>query len=191
MGRRLPCPKTWLRHSSEQTLRQISAYCDLLYGCAVPRAQGLGIRFSSAQSADIAATVVANSAIRPHSLAVRLFVRFRGSEASCSTLPPSAHTRCLERSASERSHEIGPLAPRRDALNHAVRTSAGRGDARGVGYRKTRSFFAMPCFSPPSRPHSPSSPRPVRICSVRPFDREHGARGPGTRRSFREPASSS
>jgi hypothetical protein len=141
------------------------------------------------------------------------------------------------------------------AFNHAVRTSAGRGDARGVGYRKTCSFlrdchvvvttplpfipcaltqtfrlgaesrarsprpaararsttlyerprgegmqgewgteeparfFAIALLSPSSRPHSPSSPRPVRIGSVRPFDWEHGARGPGTRRSFREPSS--
>src|SRR5450830_1510455 len=71
-------------------------------------------------------------------------------------------------------------------LNHAVRTSAGRGDARGVGYRKPRSFlgdavfFALVTTPLPFIP----SPRADRFsAAVR-----MGARGEGTgtRRSFRE-----
>jgi hypothetical protein len=79
----------------------------------------------------------------------------------------------------EQSGEPSPLALRHDTRNCAAPTSAGRGDARGVGYRKTGLF---PCefrvFRDAWRPHSPSSPRPVRICSARLSDWEHGARGP-------------
>lgn len=79
----------------------------------------------------------------------------------------------------ERGGGLGPLAPRRGAGTYDDRMSAGRGDERGVGYRKTRHFLRnYEGFHEHSQPHSPASPRPVRSCSAWSLEWEHGARGP-------------
>src|SRR5512140_698354 len=86
------------------------------------------------------------------------------------------------RPGNERTGRLGPLAPRRGASNRADRTSAGRGDARGVGYRQTSEFSSDSAVFATTRDPTPlSSPRPVRVCSVLPLVWEHGARGPARR----------
>jgi hypothetical protein len=80
--------------------------------------------------------------------------------------------------ARNRRSWVGPLAPRRGEPNLADRTSAGRGDARGVGYRGSSYFLGIELFFASNATPLPFIPSPRADQFRRSLVGKHGARGP-------------
>ncbi len=68
--------------------------------------------------------------------------------------------RRLARLARNRRSPNRSPRPAARCIDQSDRTSAGRGDARGVGYRGSSDFSGIAGFREPSRPHSPFIPSP-------------------------------